>query len=317
MRVYVACLFPAPVLDLFVQRFGAAYNDTGAVLDTEALIASARGMDALVITVTNRIDKDVVAALPASVKAICTYSVGTDHLDLEALRAKGIAVFSTPDVLSESCADTAMLLMLGAARRAIEGIALVRDGTWTGWTPQQLIGHDVWGKRLGVLGMGRIGRAIAKRALGFGMQVHYHNRSRLAPDAEAGAQYHESLESLASHSDFLCIACPANDSTRGIVNADVLARLPAQAIVCNVARGDIICDDDLIQALQSGAIAAAGLDVYAGEPDIHPAYRSLPNVFGLPHIGSSTIGTRIAMGEMLCAGLQAWSTGARPANQLC
>ncbi|WP_442598033.1 2-hydroxyacid dehydrogenase [Parapusillimonas sp. JC17] len=317
MRVYVACLFPAPVLGLFVQRFGAAYNDTGAVLDTEALIASARGMDALVITVTNRIDKDVVAALPASVKAICTYSVGTDHLDLEALRAKGIAVFSTPDVLSESCADTAMLLMLGAARRAIEGIALVRDGTWTGWTPQQLIGHDVWGKRLGVLGMGRIGRAIAKRALGFGMQVHYHNRSRLAPDAEAGAQYHESLESLASHSDFLCIACPANDSTRGIVNADVLARLPAQAIVCNVARGDIICDDDLIQALQSGAIAAAGLDVYAGEPDIHPAYRSLPNVFGLPHIGSSTIGTRIAMGEMLCAGLQAWSTGARPANQLC
>lgn len=317
MRVYVACLFPAPVLDLFVQRFGAAYNDTGAVLDTEALIASARGMDALVITVTNRIDKDVVAALPASVKAICTYSVGTDHLDLEALRAKGIAVFSTPDVLSESCADTAMLLMLGAARRAIEGIALVRDGTWTGWTPRQLIGHDVWGKRLGVLGMGRIGRAIAKRALGFGMQVHYHNRSRLAPDAEAGAQYHESLESLASHSDFLCIACPANDSTRGIVNADVLARLPAQAIVCNVARGDIICDDDLIQALQSGAIAAAGLDVYAGEPDIHPAYRSLPNVFGLPHIGSSTIGTRIAMGEMLCAGLQAWSTGARPANQLC
>ncbi|NYT82414.1 D-glycerate dehydrogenase [Alcaligenaceae bacterium] len=317
MRVYVACLFPAPVLDLFVQRFGAAYNDTGVVLDTEALIASARGMDALVITVTNRIDKDVAAALPASVKAICTYSVGTDHLDLEALRAKGIAVFSTPDVLSESCADTAMLLMLGAARRAIEGIALVRDGTWTGWTPQQLIGHDVWGKRLGVLGMGRIGRAIAKRALGFGMQVHYHNRSRLAPDAEAGAQYHESLESLASHSDFLCIACPANDSTRGIVNADILARLPAQAIVCNVARGDIICDDDLIHALQSGAIAAAGLDVYAGEPDIHPAYRSLPNVFGLPHIGSSTIGTRIAMGEMLCAGLQAWSTGARPANQLC
>ncbi|MBB5214169.1 2-hydroxyacid dehydrogenase [Parapusillimonas granuli] len=317
MRVYVACPFPAPVLDLFVQRFGAAHNGTGRVLDNDALIAAAQGMDALVITVTNRIDGGLAAALPASVKALCTYSVGTDHLDLDALRAKGIAVFSTPDVLNESCADTAMLLMLGAARRVIEGIGLIRQGTWTGWSPLQLIGHDVWGKRLGILGMGRIGRAIARRARGFGMQVHYHNRSRLAPDAEVGAHYHESLESLAGHSDFLCIACPANASTRGIVNAGILARLPAHAIVCNVARGDVIRDEDLVQALRSGAIAAAGLDVYAGEPDIHPAYRELPNVFGLPHIGSSTIDTRIAMGEILCSGLEAWSRGSRPANQLC
>jgi lactate dehydrogenase-like 2-hydroxyacid dehydrogenase len=316
MRVYVACLFPAEVLDLFVQRFGAAYNDTGKVLDTDALVANAQGMDALVITVTNRIDRDTVARLPASVIAVCTYSVGTDHLDLDALREKGIAVLSTPDVLNESCADTALLLMLGAARRAIEGIALIREGAWTGWSPQQLIGHDVWGKRLGILGMGRIGRAIAKRARGFGMPIHYHNRTRLAADAEAGAHYHASLKALAAHSDFLCIACPANAGTRGIVNAAIFSRMPPRAIVCNVARGDIIRDGDLIQALQDGTIAAAGLDVFAGEPDIHPAYRTLPNVFGLPHIGSSTVDTRIAMGRILCDGLHALSRGARPVNQL-
>jgi lactate dehydrogenase-like 2-hydroxyacid dehydrogenase len=316
MRVYVACLFPDPVRDLFVRRFGASYNDTGQVLDSDALVASAEGMDALVLTVTNRVDKDVVARLPSSVKVVCTYSVGTDHLDLEALRSKDIAVLSTPDVLNESCADTAMLLMLGAARRVVEGISLVRDGTWTGWTPQQLIGYDVWGKRLGILGMGRIGRAIAARARGFGMQIHYHNRSRLSLGDENGAQYHTSLASLAEQSDFLCIACPASESTRGIVNADILACMPANAIVCNVARGDIIRDEDLVRALQDGAIAAAGLDVFAGEPNINAAYRSMPNVFGLPHIGSSTIDTRLAMGEILCTGLETFARGGTPPNQV-
>lgn len=315
-RVYVACCFPPEVLDPFLQRFQTTYNDTGRVLSTEALIAGAQGMDAIIITATDRMDKDVVAQLPSSVKAVCTYSVGTDHIDIEALRAKGIAVLSTPDVLSESCADAALLLMLGAARRVTESAALIREGTWTGWSPQQLIGHDVWGKRLGILGMGRIGRAIATRARGFSMQIHYHNRSRLAADIEAGAVYHDSLETLAAHSDFLCIACPASSATRGIVNADILSRLPANAIVCNISRGDIIQDEDLIQALQSGAIAAAGLDVFTGEPNIHPAYRTLPNVFGLPHIGSSTLDTRIAMADILCTGLETLATGGRPTNQV-
>ena len=316
-RIYVACNFPSQVLDLFIERFQTTYNDTGRVLTTPELIANSEGVDAIIITATDRIDKDVVAQLPSSVKAVCTYSVGTDHMDLEALREKGIAVLSTPDVLNESCADAAMLLMLGAARRVIEGVALIRDGSWTGWSPHQLIGHDVWGKRLGVLGMGRIGRAIATRARGFGMQIHYHNRSRLAADLEAGAYYHDSLEALAVQSDFLCIACPASPSTRRIVNADILKRLPVNAIVCNVSRGDIIQDEDLIQVLQSGAVAAAGLDVFANEPDIHPAYRTMPNVFGLPHIGSSTIDTRLAMGRILCAGLEGLSAGITPANRVC
>ncbi|PLC49078.1 D-glycerate dehydrogenase [Pollutimonas subterranea] len=317
LRVYVACRFPPEVLDLFVQRFRATYNGTGRILTAAELVARAEGMDAIIITATDRVDKDVVAQLPSSVKVVCTYSVGTDHMDLDALREKGISVLSTPDVLNESCADAALLLMLGAARRVIEGSALIREGRWTGWSPQQLIGHDVWGKRLGILGMGRIGRAIATRARGFNMQIHYHNRSRLAADIEAGARYHDDLATLAAHSDFLCIACPASRSTRGIINADILGRLPANAIVCNVSRGDIIQDEDLIQALESGAIAAAGLDVFAGEPNIHPAYRTMPNVFGLPHIGSSTLDTRIAMGEILCTGLEAWATGTKPVNQVC
>src|SRR5690606_23540758 len=229
---------------------------------------------------------------------------------------KGIAVLSTPDVLDEACADAAWLLMLGAARRVIEGIDLIRNGTWQGWSPRQLIGREVWGSRLGILGMGRIGRAIAKRARGFDMDVHYHNRKPLSAELEAGAQYHSSLESLARHSDFLCIACPASPSTRGLINASILQQLPPNAVVCNISRGDIVRDEDLLQALKSGTVAAAGLDVFAGEPDIHPEYRQLPNVFGLPHIGSSTMRTRLAMGELLCSGLQLYFSGATPPNRV-
>lgn len=302
-RVYVACNLPPDVLNLFVERFKAASNASGRTLTAAALAEQAQGMDAIVLTATDKLDKEAVERLPSSVKVVCTYSVGTDHLDLDALQAKGISVFNTPDVLSESCADAALLLMLGAARRVIEGIALVRNGTWTGWSPRQLIGHDVWGRRLGILGMGRIGRAVASRARGFGMAVHYYNRSRLDTELEAGATYHASLEDLAEHSDFLCIACPASPDTRGLVNAGIIGRLPQNAIVCNISRGDIICDEDLVRALKDGSVAAAGLDVFAGEPHIHPAYRELPNVFGLPHIGSSTVATRLAMGELLCSRL--------------
>lgn len=316
-RVYIACQFPAEVLALFLSRFNdVSYNDSGHVLQTEELVSHAQGKDVLLLTATDVIDKATVLRLPSSVKVIGTYSVGTDHLDLDALRDKGIKVLNTPDVLNESCADTALLLMLGAARRVTESAALIRDGSWSGWTPSQLIGLDVWGKRIGILGMGRIGQAIAKRARGFSMQVHYHNRKRLAAPLELGAQYHSSLASLAQQSDFLCIACPASPATRSIVNHQVLELLPSHAIVCNISRGDIIQDEDLINALRTGKVAAAGLDVFAGEPDIHPAYRSLPNVFGLPHIGSSTIDTRLAMAKMLCHSLDEVLKGGTPTNQV-
>ncbi len=315
-RVFVACDLPESVQALFAERFGALCNAHGRTLTPAELLEGVQGMDALVLTATDRLDDALVAQLPDTIKVVCTYSIGMEHLDIDALKARGIAVLATPDVLSESCADVALLLMLGAARRVVESNALVRSGEWTGWTPRQLLGVDVWGRRLGILGMGRIGRAIARRARGFGMIIHYHNRSRLSPELEAGAVHHADLGSLAAQSDFLCVACPSNAGTRGLVNAEILGRLPAAAIVCNIARGDIIDDEALVAALKSGSVAAAGLDVYTGEPNIHPAYRELPNVFGLPHIGSSTESTRLAMGRLLCDGMVAFFSGSEPENRI-
>ena len=314
-RVFVACELPDSVQALFVERLGAVCNDTNRVLTAAEILEGAQGMDVLVLTASNRLDRGLVDQLPDTIKVVCTYSIGMEHMDIEALKARGIAVLATPDVLSESCADVALLLMLGAARRVVESAALIRNDEWTGWSPRQLLGKDVWGQRLGMLGMGRIGRAIAKRARGFDMEIHYHNRSRLSADLEQGATYHADLAELAAHSDFLCVACPSNAETRGLVNTDVIARLPAGAIVCNIARGDIIDDAALVAALESGAVAAAGLDVFTGEPDIHPTYRTLPNVFGLPHIGSSTENTRLAMGRLLCDGIQDFFSGKEPANR--
>lgn len=315
-HVFVACDLPESVQALFVERFQARCNDKGRTLTAPELLEGVKGKRALVITATDCLSADIVAQLPDTLEVVCTYSIGMEHMDIDALKARGIAVLATPDVLSESCADTAFLLMLGAARRVLESSALLRSGEWTGWTPRQLLGVDVWGRRLGILGMGRIGRAIAQRARGFGMEVHYHNRNRLAEELEAGAIYHDSLPELAAQSDFFCIACPSSPATRGLVNAAIISRLPLQAVVCNIARGDIIDDAALVEALESGAIAAAGLDVFAGEPDIHPAYRRLPNVFGLPHIGSATESTRLAMGRLLCDGLQAYFSGAQPSNRV-
>lgn len=315
-RVFVACDLPEAVQALFSERFQAECNDKGRRLSADEVLAGVSGKNTLVVTATDKVDAALVARLPDTVKVVCTYSIGMEHLDVDALKARGIAVLATPDVLSESCADVALLLMLGAARRVVESSALVRSGEWTGWTPRQLLGVDVWGRRLGVLGMGRIGRAVARRAIGFGMTVHYHNRRRLPEEQEAGATYHETLEQLATHSDFLCVACPSSPATRGLVNAEIISRLPKHAVVCNISRGDIIDDDALVAALKSGAVAAAGLDVFAGEPNMHPAYRSLPNVFGLPHIGSATEGTRLAMGRLLCDGIEKFFAGAQPANRV-
>ncbi len=315
-RVFVACDLPESVQALFTDRFQARCNTLRRTLSPEELLEAAQGADALVLTATDKLDTAMVASLPTTIKVVCTYSIGMEHMDVEALKARGIAVLATPDVLSESCADVAMLLMLGAARRAVESSALLRSGQWTGWTPHQLLGVDVWGRRLGILGMGRIGRAIARRARGFDMVIHYHNRSRVAPELEAGAVYHADLASLAANSDFLCVACPSSPATRGLVNADIIDRLPPNAVVCNIARGDIIDDAALVPALESGRVAAAGLDVFAGEPNIHPAYRTLPNVFGLPHIGSSTESTRLAMGKLLCDGIEAFFAGSDPVNRV-
>ena len=276
--------------------------------------AGALAAEVLLVMAMDKIDAGLIGTLPDSVRVIATLSVGHEHIDLGAARARGIAVLSTPDVLSDAVADMAMLLLLGAARRAHEGAALLYGGQWGGWSPTQLLGRDVSGGRVGVLGMGRIGRAIAHRARhGFNMQVHYHNRSRLPPALEDGAAFHDRLDSLLGAGDFLVLASPA---TWHVLNAAALDALPPGAVVVNISRGDLVDDEALIAALRSHRVAAAGLDVFNGEPAIHPGYLALPNVFLQSHQGSSTLGTRVRMGAALLDSVERLLAGEPVANRL-
>ena len=305
-RVVVTRALPSPVMDLVHGAHRCWVNPEERTLRADEIVHHARehSADTLLVMAMDRIDQTLIAALPDRVRVIATYSVGHDHIDLAAAEARGIVVLSTPDVLSEAVADMGMLLLLGAARRAREAMALIYEGRWTGWSPTQLVGRDVTGGRLGIVGMGRIGRAVAHRAQhGFAMQVHYHNRSRLADTLEDGATYHAALDDLLRVSDFLMLAAPATADTRGLLNAETIERLPQGAVVANVSRGDLIDDDALIAALRRGRVMAAGLDVFRGEPAIAPGYLGLPNVFLQPHQGSSTIETRLRMGAMLVDGL--------------
>jgi glyoxylate reductase len=294
----------------------ATLNPGDKIMTADELIAAADGHDALLVCSSERFSAPVLARLPASIKAIATYSVGFDHIDLPAATARGIVVTNTPDVLTDSTADIAMLLLLGAARRASEGDAMVRNDQWRGWHTTMMLGKDVRGARLGILGMGRIGQAVARRAKGFGMEIHYHNRRRLPPADEHGAIYHAKAEDLLRVSDFLSLHCPSSSEMRGFLDARRIALLPDGAVVVNTARGDLIDDKALIAALRSGKLMAAGLDVFAGEPKIEPAYRELTNTFYLPHLGSATHGTRDGMGFVALDNLDAYFAGRAPPNRL-
>ena len=249
-------------------------------------------------------------------RVIANYSVGYDHVDTEAAKARGLIVTNTPEVLSDATAELTMMLMLGAARRASEGERLVRTREWKDWSPSFMVGTQVTGKRLGIVGMGRVGRVVARRARGFEMQIHYHNRQRLAPELEQGAVYHSTLEELMPHCDFLALHCVASPATTGLLNAARIALLPDGAIVVNASRGAVVDDDALIAALKSGKLTAAGLDVYNSEPDIHPEYRQLSNVFLMPHIGSATKETRDAMGFRALDNLDAVFAGREPRDRV-
>ena len=271
----------------------------------------------LVVSATkDRLDADTIGALPDSVRAIATYSIGHEHIDLAAARARGIAVFATPDVLSDAVAEVGMLLLLGAARRVTESVDLIRSGRWTGWTPTQLNGTGLAGKALGIVGMGRIGRAVARRARAFDMAIHYTNRARLDAQREDGAIHHADPEDLLRVAQFLLLACPATPETTGFLDARRIALLPRGAIVANVGRGAVVVDADLADALASGHVAAAGLDVFDGEPAVYRRYFDLPNVFMLPHIGSSTIETRVAMARLLVDGLRQYAQGSDAPNRI-
>lgn len=298
------------------REFEARLNSEDAPPVDGDLALLARGADAILCTPTDRLDAAAIAALPASVKAIGTFSVGFDHIDLEAARARGIAVCNTPDVLSVATAELAMLLILAAARRAGEGERLVRAGRWGGWAPRQLLGTQVSGRRLGIFGMGRIGRELARIARGFEMKVHYHDLARVPPEREAGAAFQPDEARFLSESEVLSLHAPGGAATRQWLNATRIALLPQGAIVANAARGSLVDDAALIAALRSGRVAAAGLDVYDGEPALNPGYLALENVVLLPHLGSATVSTRDAMGFLALDGIAAVLAGRSPPNRV-
>ena len=298
------------------DRQRALLQEITAECDTNRQEVLAQGADAIVPCHTENFSAAVIARLPDSVRAIASFSVGVDHVDLAAAKARGIIVTNTPDVLSDATAEIAMLLMLGAARRASEGERLVRSGEWDSWSTAFMVGTQVTGKRLGIVGLGRVGRVVAQRARGFDMEIHYHGRQRVAAPLESGAVYHETLEDLLPVCEFLSLHCPATPDTRHLINEKTIARLPDGAIVVNAARGTVVDDEALIAALRSGKVAAAGLDVYNDEPDINPAYRDLPNTFLLPHIGSATRETRDAMGFRALDNLDAIRAGREPRDRV-
>ncbi len=295
-KLLVTRRLPPEVEARAARSHDAEFNATDTPWSGAELVSRAEGKDGLLVTVTDRLDAATIAGLPASIRIMASFSVGTDHIDLEAAAKRGIAVTNTPDVLTDATADIALLLILGAARGARAGMAAIREGTWANWAPTGMLGIGVTGKRLGILGMGRIGQATSARARAFGMKIHYHNRRRLDASAEEDAVWHETAEDLFAHSDILSVHCASTAGTRGLLNARTLALLPGGAIVVNTARGDIVDDEALIAALGSGHVAAVGLDVFNNEPNIDPRYRTLPNAFLLPHLGSATLETRNAMG---------------------
>lgn len=314
--VLVTRKLPPAVEDRLRRDYDPRLNEEDRLYTTDEMIERAKGADAILPCHTEHFSADVIARLPHSIRAIANFSVGIDHVDLAAAKARGIIVTNTPDVLSDATAELTIMLMLGAARRASEGEQLVRSGKWNTWSPSFMVGIQVTGKRLGILGMGRVGQVTARRARGFDMEIHYSDVRRLPADREAGAIYHETTEDLLPHCDFLAIHCPATPQTQGLLNAARIALLPDGAIVVNAARGSIVDEHALIAALKSGKLAAAGLDVYNNEPDIDPAFAELRNTFLMPHIGSATRETRDAMGFLALDNLDAVFAGREPPTRV-
>ena len=279
------------------KLFDAKFNTNDELYSQKKIIEMSQGFDGILSSLTEKLDAETINQLPDTIKIISNFAVGFGNIDLEAAKNRGIAVTNTPEVLSDATAEIGILLILGACRRASEGIESAKEGGWK-WSADYLIGKQLTGTRLGILGMGRIGQKIAKIAKSLGMVIHYHNRSKLSEDKEQGATYHDSIKSLFSVSDVLSICCPATKETENLINAETVEYFPKGAVITNVARGDIVDDEALIDALNRRKIYAAGLDVFNNEPNLDKRYLKLDNCFVLPHIGSATHETRLAMSMM-------------------
>ena len=276
--------------------FDAILNNDDKLLSPEEILKHVKDCNGILTFPDTILSKDLILKLPESVKIISNYAVGFGNIDIDTAANKGIIVTNTPEVLTDATADISILLLLGASRRAYEGRKAAETEKWK-WSADYLIGKQMTGKKLGILGMGRIGRAVAKRARGFDMEIHYHNRKRLSPDLEHGAIYHEKINTLFQNSEFLSINCPGSKDTENLINEDSIQNFPDGVVISNAARGEVIEDGAMIKAMKNGKVFALGLDVYRGEPNINKKYLELNNLFLLPHLGSATSSTRIAMGD--------------------
>ena len=297
------------------KLFDVKLNKQEKVYTSEEILELSKDCDGILCIGGNKFDANIFSKISNTVKIIASYSVGYNNIDIDAATKKGIVVTNTPEVLTDATADVAILLLLGASRRAYEARKFAEEQKWV-WATDFLLGKQMSGSNLGILGMGRIGRAIAERARGFGMKIHYHNRTKLSADLEQGAIYHDNIKSLFSNSDFLSINCPATKDTSKIINEETISYLPNGAVISNTARGDVVDDEAMIRALKNRKIFALGLDVYNGEPKIHPEYLKLQNLFLLPHLGSATLKTRIAMGNRSIDNLENFFQNKRPKDQL-
>jgi glyoxylate reductase len=300
------------------ELFDARLNDSDTPLSAEQLVEIVKQADVLVPTVTDRIDAELIEAAGDQLKLIASFGTGVDHIDLAAARARGITVTNTPGVLTEDTADVALALMLAVPRRIAEGDKVARSGTWTGWAPTGMLGHRINGKRLGIIGMGQIGYAVARRARGFGLSIHYHNRKPVHPEAEAEleATYWESLDQMLSRVDIVSVNCPHTPATHRMLSRERLSLMQSSAYLVNTSRGEVVDEDALAELLASRHIAGAGLDVYADEPNITKALMNLPNVVLLPHIGSATIEGRLEMGDKVIINIQTFWDGHAPRDRV-
>ncbi len=317
-RVVVTRELADAVMVRMEQLFDTVNNRGDAPMDQATLAAAMADCDVFVPTVTDDINATLIAGAGERLKLIANFGAGVNHIDLKAARARGIIVTNTPGVLTEDTADMTMALILSVPRRLAEGEKLVRSGQWKGWAPGGMLGHRIGGKALGIVGMGRIGRAVASRARAFGLTIHYHNRHRLpaAVEAEFAATWHETLDSMLAVADIVTIHTPRNAESENVIDARRIGLMKPDAFLINAARGGIVDEDALIEALEAGRLGGAGLDVWKFEPQIDPRLLALPNVVMLPHMGSATYEGRLAMGEKVITNIRMWADGHRPPDQV-
>ncbi len=316
--VVVTRRLPDPIETRMMELFRARLNLDDTPMSQAQLIEAVKEAEVLVPTVTDRIDSAVLSQAGPQLRLIASFGTGVDHIDLKTARQRGITVTNTPGVLTEDTADMTMALILSVSRRLTEGERLVRSGGWGGWSPTAMLGHRIWGKRLGIVGMGRIGSAVARRAKGFGLSVHYHNRRRVHEDVEAEleATYWESLDQMLARVDIISVNCPHTPATYHLLSARRLKLLQHHAIVVNTSRGEVIDENALTRLLAAGEVAGAGLDVFEHEPAVNPKLLKLDNVVLLPHLGSATIEGRMAMGEKVIINIKTFADGHTPPDRV-